>query len=274
MARTRRKHQTDRTEVSCCIKYLVFGFNVFFWILGGAICGIGLWAWTEKDTFTNLSKITALAFDPALIFILAGGCMCIIGFCGCVGALRENTCMLAFFATTVAIFLITELILGILAFVYKDWLKKTIEDGVQKMIVNYRDDPDLQNLIDWVQADWLKCCGQLSYKDWESNIYFNCSSPGSEACGVPFSCCKRTNDVIQNRQCGYDIMLSSHDKDRDSVIYTTGCIPTGEKWLNDNLIPVAGVFVGVAVLQILGICFPYNLRSDILAQREKWSYQN
>lgn len=34
-------------------------------------------------------------------------------------------------------------------------LKKTIEDGVQKMIVNYRDDPDLQNLIDWVQADWV-----------------------------------------------------------------------------------------------------------------------
>lgn len=23
------------------------------------------------------------------------------------------------------------------------------------MIVNYRDDPDLQNLVDWVQKDWV-----------------------------------------------------------------------------------------------------------------------
>lgn len=38
----------------------------------------------------------------------------------------------------------------------------------------------------------LQCCGVETYKDWELNMYFNCSSPGREACGVPFSCCKPT----------------------------------------------------------------------------------
>lgn len=46
-------------------------------------------------------------------------------------------------------------------------------------------------------------------KDWDMNIYFNCSSVevGSrEACGVPFSCCKRQpNELIKNKQCGYDV---------------------------------------------------------------------
>ena len=61
------------------------------------------------------------------------------------------------------------------------------------MIQSYRDDPDLQNMIDWIQRHWLHCCGVNNFRNWESNIYFNCSSKivGSiEACGVPASCCR------------------------------------------------------------------------------------
>jgi len=75
--------------------------------------------------------------------------------------------------------------------------------------VYYRDDPDRQNLVDWIQEQWLECCGIEGPRDWDMNIYFNCSSiaAGSrEACGVPFSCCKsRPNDIIKNKQCGYDV---------------------------------------------------------------------
>jgi len=45
----------------------------------------------------------------------------------------------------------------------------------------------------------LQCCGIEGPKDWDRNNYFNCSSSdiGSrEACGVPFSCCKRKPNVI------------------------------------------------------------------------------
>ncbi|KAK1125356.1 hypothetical protein K0M31_005726 [Melipona bicolor] len=59
---------------------------------------IGVWAWTEKDTFNNLSRLTNVALDPAFILILVGTVTFIIGFTGCVGALRENTCLLATFA--------------------------------------------------------------------------------------------------------------------------------------------------------------------------------
>lgn len=37
---------------------------------------------------------------------------------------------------------------------------------------------------------------------------------------------------------------------RETVIYTKGCIPSGESWLETNLIPVAAVAVGIAVLQV------------------------
>ena len=68
--------------------------------------------------------------------------------------------------------------------------KDQVRNELMKAIILYREDDDLQSLVDWVQKDWLHCCGIDGNHDWEKNIYFNCSSPGEEACGVPYSCCK------------------------------------------------------------------------------------
>lgn len=27
-----RKYRRDQSEVSCCLKYVIFGFNVIFWV--------------------------------------------------------------------------------------------------------------------------------------------------------------------------------------------------------------------------------------------------
>jgi hypothetical protein len=43
-----------------------------FQLLGLGILAIGVWAWTEKDTFNNLSRLTNIALDPAFILILIG----------------------------------------------------------------------------------------------------------------------------------------------------------------------------------------------------------
>lgn len=77
------------------------------------ILTVGVWAWSEKDTFNNLTKVANVALDPAfilicigkliisfiyfqyLLYIFPGTVTFIIGFTGCVGALRENTCLLA-----------------------------------------------------------------------------------------------------------------------------------------------------------------------------------
>jgi len=54
---------------------------------------MGVWAWTEKDTFNNLQHVAKVP-DPAFVFIIVGTIIYIIGFLGCVGALRENTTLL------------------------------------------------------------------------------------------------------------------------------------------------------------------------------------
>ncbi|XP_052009686.1 tetraspanin-5-like isoform X3 [Xyrauchen texanus] len=210
-------------EVSCCIKYFIFGFNIIFWLLGVAFLGIGLWAWSEK------------------------------------------------FSVFLGIIFFLELTAGVLAFVFKDWIKDQLNFFINKNIQAYRDDIDLQNLIDFTQEYW-DCCGAFGADDWNLNIYFNCTdtNPSREKCGVPFSCCTKdpAEDVI-NTQCGYDVRAKS-DAEQKTYIHVKGCVPQFEKWLQDNLTVVAGIFIGLALLQIFGICLAQNLVSDIEAVRASW----
>jgi tetraspanin-5 len=157
-----RKYRRETSEVSSCLKYMIFGFNVLFWLLGLGILTVGVWAWSEKDIFNNLGKVANVALDPAFILICIGTVTFIIGFTGCVGALRENTCLLATYAIFLSVLLLFEMTAGILGFIFKDWIKSQATIGFQTFIIHYREDPDQQNLIDWIQEDWvlarLSCC--------------------------------------------------------------------------------------------------------------------
>ncbi|XP_021252048.1 tetraspanin-5 isoform X7 [Numida meleagris] len=166
--------------------------------LGIAFLGIGLWAWNEKGVLSNISSITDLGgFDPVWLFLVVGGVMFILGFAGCIGALRENTFLLKFFSVFLGIIFFLELTAGILAFVFKDWIKDQLYFFINNNIRAYRDDIDLQNLIDFTQEYW-QCCGAFGADDWNLNIYFNCtdSNASRERCGVPFSCCTKDPAVI------------------------------------------------------------------------------
>lgn len=61
---------------------------------GLIILAAGVWAWNEKDAFSNQFKLTLLVLDPAFVLICTGSVAFLIGFTGSVGALRENTCLL------------------------------------------------------------------------------------------------------------------------------------------------------------------------------------
>lgn len=268
-----RRPRKDSSEISPLIKYLLFGFNVILWLVGFTVFGIGIYAWIEKETFTRLSSLSiGVLFDPAFIFLVVGSFVFIIGFCGCVGALRENTNLLLVFSFALGIIFFAELALGILIFMYKDKVKDEIKQNLQLMIKNYRDDEDLQDLIDWIQRDWLKCCGVALPDDWDKNIYFKCTEidPWIESCGVPPSCC--FPDYLQNRQCGYGVRNKTRIGQDVMVnkIYQDGCLKKGEEWLKYHILPVSIVVVCFAVLQILGICSAQSLRNDIQTQKSRW----
>ena len=68
-------------------------------MLGVALVTVGIWAWTEKGFFDNVAKMTDIPLDPVILIISIGIVMFLLSFSGCLGALRENICLLKFVST-------------------------------------------------------------------------------------------------------------------------------------------------------------------------------
>lgn len=250
-------------KTTYCVKYTMFFMNVLFWIVSCLILAIGIYAMNMKKELYG--KISGLTTDPAVILVCIGVVMFAICFAGCLGALRENICLLRFFAAMLGLMLILEITAAVIGYVYYGRVKAEVKQAFDKMIVRYRDDPDLQLIIDSVQRE-LECCGSETYRDWEKNEYFNCSSPSIERCGVPFSCCA-TKDI--NSQCGFGMLLVSEQQAKESI-YIRGCLDGVESWLKSNMILMVSIAASCPFLQLTGFCLARRLTNDIkdvLAQR-------
>lgn len=251
----------DEMAPSIVIKYILFFVNMLFWFLSVIILGIGIYVMVEKRDL--YSKLTDLYYDPAVIFVVLGGLMFIVTFTGCLGALRENTCLLCFNVAIIVALLILEVACGIYGFVNSVKVEQTVDEKLRNAIRFYRDPTkqDLHFIIDTAQTE-LGCCGSKSYTDWEANIYFNCTSPSVSACGVPFSCCS-TKELRENRQCGYGIKKLSFQEKADRISMQ-GCLTKTMGFLVNNLALIGGLSFTILVLQISTVCLAMIFRSQIL----------
>uniref|UniRef100_A0A8C8BHK1 Tetraspanin-33 n=1 Tax=Otus sunia TaxID=257818 RepID=A0A8C8BHK1_9STRI len=181
--------------VSPAVKYVLFFFNALFWMISMATVAAGVYA--------RLLKHAEAAVDLAVLFMAVGVLIFLITFCGCVGSLRENICLLQAFSVCLTIVFLLQLAASVLGFVFSDKARGKVSDIINAAIVHYRDDLDLQNLIDFGQKEF-SCCGGVSYKDWSQNMYFNCTpaNPSQERCSVPFSCCLRDTHQVRTVSSG------------------------------------------------------------------------
>uniref|UniRef100_A0A3P8TG97 Tetraspanin 14 n=1 Tax=Amphiprion percula TaxID=161767 RepID=A0A3P8TG97_AMPPE len=216
--------RTQRSAASN--KYLMFSYNIIFWV-----SHLISWSPAGPDPVTRLH-----GFDPVWLVLVVGGVTFILGFAGCVGALRENICLLKFFSGVIGLIFFLELTAAVLAVVFQGQVREWINEFFLANIRAYRDDIDLQNLIDSLQRV-NHCCGAQDPVDWDLNV--------REKCGVPFSCC--ITDPLVNTQCGYDVR-SRPKREWSDHIYTKGCI----------------------VVQMVGIYLARTLISDI--EKVRFSY--
>jgi hypothetical protein len=75
-----------------------------FQLFGGLLIGVGLYAFVDKWQATGLMKVETVydvILNISLVMVIAGGVIFIVSFAGCVGALRENTCLLKFVSVIV-----------------------------------------------------------------------------------------------------------------------------------------------------------------------------
>ncbi|XP_051917757.1 tetraspanin-33b isoform X1 [Hippocampus zosterae] len=260
-----RKHRLDRAEtfsfVNPWIRYFLFFFSFLFWVFSLLIVAIGVYAKVQKATDTVRD---AFLIDPAVILIVVGVVMFFITFCGCIGALRENIHLLKTFSLTLTLVFLTQLVIAILGFFYSEQTRDTLGRFVKKGIVHYREDLDLQNLMDYIQKEF-QCCGWNNYTDWSWNLYFNCTkeNPSSERCAVPFSCCTPVpGEAVINTMCGFGVQTLDRLEVNKSI-YPVGCADRAGLWIESHLFLVGALALGLALPQIAGIVLSQILISQI-----------
>ncbi|PWA30222.1 hypothetical protein CCH79_00014923 [Gambusia affinis] len=77
----------------CCVKYMLFLFNLFFWLGGCGLLGVGVWLSVSQGSFATLSP-SFPALSAANLIITLGTVVMVTGFLGCLGAIKENKCLL------------------------------------------------------------------------------------------------------------------------------------------------------------------------------------
>lgn len=257
-------HPSHELRTSRCVKYTMFFKNMFFLLCGVFVGAIGIIALQEKGKLHG--QFDGLFLDPAAIILSVGIVIFVVSFCGALGALRENKCLLRFFYACLILIILLQLAIGLAAYFAKNNIKRKIDNVFQKAIIQYQDDPDLQSLIDYIQIE-LKCCGSTEPKDWSANPYFKCneSVPAviniASSCSVPHSCCRKDR---LNRMCGFAVFTKKFGSDkRKDIIYTKGCLEALETWFKDHVM-YAGIVCGfLLVLQAISVKLAFRMISDI-----------
>ncbi|KAG8513703.1 CD63 antigen [Galemys pyrenaicus] len=226
----------------------------------------GPWAgtWTNPDLFSQACAVALITVGVAghmllnqtvsqgatsgflvpVVIIAVGAFLFLVAFVGCCGACKENYCLMMTFAIFLSLIMLVEVATGIAGYMLRNKMNSELNKTFREKMQDYPKNNHTALFLDGVQHDF-KCCGAANYTDWESISLM----PKDR---VPDSCCR---NVTQD--CG--------NKFKVEDIYTEGCVEKFGAWLRKNVLVVAGVALGIAAVEALGVvlacCLVKSIRS-------------
>uniref|UniRef100_A0A2K6RY99 Tetraspanin 9 n=1 Tax=Saimiri boliviensis boliviensis TaxID=39432 RepID=A0A2K6RY99_SAIBB len=138
----------------CCLKYMMFLFNLIFWLCGCGLLGVGIWLSVSQGNFATFSP-SFPSLSAANLVIAIGTIVMVTGFLGCLGAIKENKCLLLSFFIVLLAILLAELILLILFFVYMDKVNENAKKDLKEGLLLYHNENNvgLKNAWNIIQAE-------------------------------------------------------------------------------------------------------------------------
>lgn len=227
-----------------CIKYILFLFNLVFFIAGLVLIIAGTLIQTKFNADFAFFEGSAVN-HVALVLIGVGVVIFTVAFFGCCGAYKENHCMVLTFSILLGFVFIVELGGAVTAHIMRGRIDELIRTTMTKTSKTYPKGKALKEAWDHIQKDF-ECCGVSNYTDWELNPHYNDS--------VPDSCC-----IEYKPECGKSVISTGLINN----IYTEGCADRFLEASALTIIVVICIAVGVAIMQILGIALACFLAESI-----------
>lgn len=247
----------------CCCKLLVVIYGFLFLIIGLLLLAIGVWI---EDVRKDYESINDALSSPSILAIVVGIFMVITALIGLVGAVKENLVLLKVFLAIIIIVFIFQVIIGIIAFVYREETARVASKQLNFAVEEYHKNNDFKRAVDAVQHK-LKCCGLDNQRDWNENDEYSCSSGSPHSCSVPDSCCR---DMQVN--CGINVRGNLTMAQQTDRIYTEGCSWNFRQWVEERLDILGACALGFAIPQILGIFLVYTYITKVEDRKHLFQY--
>nr|XP_039317600.1 tetraspanin-9 isoform X2 [Saimiri boliviensis boliviensis] len=216
-------------------------------LCGCGLLGVGIWLSVSQGNFATFSP-SFPSLSAANLVIAIGTIVMVTGFLGCLGAIKENKCLLLSFFIVLLAILLAELILLILFFVYMDKVNENAKKDLKEGLLLYHNENNvgLKNAWNIIQAE-MRCCGVTDYTDWYPVLGENT---------VPDRCC------MENSQgCG---------RNATTPVWRTGCYEKVKLWFHDNKHVLGTVGMCILIMQILGMAFSMTLFQHIHRTGKKY----
>ncbi|NP_001089356.1 uncharacterized protein LOC734406 isoform X1 [Xenopus laevis] len=208
------------------LKYSMFAFNFLFWVTGCSIIAIGIYFVVNNIYRDLLPNNPSLTVGNVLIAI--GIIIMVFGFLGCMGAIKENKCLLLTFFILLLLILLAEVIMAIFLYVYEkqldNYVKETLTNSFEQNVKR-----NSSEAWDMIQQN-LQCCGINGTHDWGKDI--------------PNSCCPNSNCSSRN-------------------VFTVGCSEALKKWFDNNFLYVGVGTICISVIEVLAMSFALTLYCHI-----------
>uniref|UniRef100_A0A3P9NH67 CD9 molecule a n=1 Tax=Poecilia reticulata TaxID=8081 RepID=A0A3P9NH67_POERE len=155
-----------------CIKYLMFAFNLVFWLAGTAVLAVGLWLKLDSKTNSLLQGENSpyVFYTGVYVLIAVGAVMMVVGFLGCCGAIQESPLMLGLFFSFLLIIFAVEIAAGFWGFSNQNKVLDLINGFYRQTYEDYsktRDD-GLKETLRLIQNESLCYC----YLSRELNYFY------------------------------------------------------------------------------------------------------
>lgn len=240
--------------------------------------GIGIWLAVDDNAFDAIKIASSAGMNDKVwstavyIMISVGALLFLVGFLGCVGAMRAdrpgNNCPLTLYIVIVKLIIVLEIISVILAAIFwnsiNDSVKMNMTKDVYSNYTNETSDDGLSVAWNHMQV-WWKCCGGQNYTDYRQSYYETTTKNP-----VPYTCCVMTKgskgnseqDVVNKTLCYAEANKPYNQNTAYDYLNAQGCYDGLKDFIGDNSGLLIGITCGFIALEIVGVIFACILRKS------------
>ncbi|CAF1984803.1 unnamed protein product [Rotaria magnacalcarata] len=261
------------------IRLLIVLFNLAFVVVGTVILVIGVYVIKDPkmqqlrpllnpEIVSSYSKSLSNIEIFAIVLIVIGGVLLLIGFLGCCGAIKGFRFLHLVYAFIIGIIIVAEIAIIIAFIAYQNDFKAELVTRLRESIASFYVGTAVDNstATNPVSVSWdftqfnLQCCGAIGPSDYSRAEKWNRKNPYNQATNltVPFTCCP-LNDTKSWTILPADLSAASTCAITGQDAYLQGCY---DRLLGLLLAYKKNVIIGaviVGVIEILAFIFAISL---------------